>query len=597
MPTEKRGRCEPEQLSHRWCDFVALCPGEGTGHLRYNRLVPANLHPADGPRSRTSRAEVAVYQALAKHLPVGWSAWHSLRLRVGRDWEGEGDFVVAAPDRGLLVIEVKGGQVELRGGRWLQNGREMAMAPRQQALGFVRHLADALRSHGAEIPPYGVACAFPDLSFSDAPDCADLDGLVIGQREIDWLGDCLPRLLDRALPTKFPIPRNQGWVATLTTLWGETWVPHVRLADQAASAARRAVALDAEQLRLLDFAGENPRALVEGGAGTGKTVVARELGVRRARTGQRVLYTCFTNALARSVAQYFGAVEAPARPAAAAIRELACDLLRKSGHTVDPTSKDFWNQVAVQAACDALPPPTERPHLVIVDEAQDFDECDWMLVEALVEDRSLWVFRDPRQQFWSERALPKRETSFPLFTLLAQHRNPETVESFARLYVRSTDPTPPPATAQPAPEPTTPPPEPEALRLVVVPEAKVLDRVRHEIDGLIRAQVAPGDVAVLSLAGQQKSKLITLGKLGTHHLARADATDASTNIVADTFLRFKGLERPFIIITELVSGPKMKYDTRMHIALTRATAGVIIVCDEQAEAEDPRLGKLAGRGQ
>jgi hypothetical protein len=129
---------------------------------------------------------------------------------------------------------------------------------------------------------------------------------------------------------------------------------------------------------------------------------------------------------------------------------------------------------------------------------------------------------------------------------------------------------------------------------VAVPEAKVLDRVRHEIDGLIRAKVAPGDIAVLSLAGQQKSKLAALATLGSHRLARADSPDASTSIVADTFLRFKGLERPFVIITKLVHGPKMMYDTRMHIALTRATAGVIIVCDEEAVAEDPRLGRLVG---
>lgn len=563
--------------------------------MRYNRPVPGNLHPADGPRSRISHAEVAVYQALAKHLPLGWSAWHSLRVRVGSDWEGEGDFVVAAPDRGLLVIEVKGGQVELRGGRWLQNGHEMAMAPRQQALGFVRRLADALRAHHVEVPPYGVACAFPDLDFSDGPGCSDLEGLVIGRRELDWLGDCLPRLLDRALPTQFPVPQNQRWIATLTALWGETWVPHVRLADQAEVAARRAVALDTEQLRLLDFAGDNFRALVEGGAGTGKTVVARELAVRRARAGQRVLYTCFTNALAGSVAQYFGALDGAVRPSAMAIRELACDLVRKAGHTIDRTAKDFWTQVPIQAACDALPPPAEHPDLVIVDEAQDFDDCDWMLVEALAESRGLWVFGDSRQQFWSERLLPKSEAAFPHFSLLAQHRSPPLVETFASLYARSTDPTPAPVATSPIADPTTPPPEPEALRLVAVPEAKLLDRVRHEVDGLIRAKVAPGDIAVLSLAGQQRSKLVTLATLGTHRLVRADAPDASTSIVADTFLRFKGLERPFIIITELVRGPKMKYDTRMHIAVTRATAGVIIVCDEAALAEDPRLARLGHR--
>jgi hypothetical protein len=34
----------------------------------------------------------------------------------------------------------------------------------------------------------------------------------------------------------------------------------------------------------------------------------------------------------------------------------------------------------------------------------------------------------------------------------------------------------------------------------------------------------------------------------------------------------------------------------MHIALTRATAGVIVVCDEADLARDPRLAKVAGRG-
>jgi hypothetical protein len=66
-------------------------------------------------------------------------------------------------------------------------------------------------------------------------------------------------------------------------------------------------------------------------------------------------------------------------------------------------------------------------------------------------------------------------------------------------------------------------------------------------------------------------------------------------VVADTFLRFKGLERPFVIVTELVHGEGMKYDVRMHIALTRATAGVIVVCDEDAVGRDPRLAAVAGK--
>jgi hypothetical protein len=84
-------------------------------------------------------------------------------------------------------------------------------------------------------------------------------------------------------------------------------------------------------------------------------------------------------------------------------------------------------------------------------------------------------------------------------------------------------------------------------------------------------------------------------RLGTIHVARADAPDASEHVVADTFLRFKGLERPFVIVTDLVHGEGMKCDVRMHIALTRATAAVLVVCDEEDLGRDPRLAMVAAK--
>lgn len=64
-------------------------------------------------------------------------------------------------------------------------------------------------------------------------------------------------------------------------------------------------------------------------------------------------------------------------------------------------------------------------------------------------------------------------------------------------------------------------------------------------------------------------------------------------VIADTFLRFKGLERPFVIITEVTLGKISRYETRMYIALTRATVSAIVVCSEAAIAADPRLRDLA----
>ena len=49
-------------------------------------------------------------------------------------------------------------------------------------------------------------------------------------------------------------------------------------------------------------------------------------------------------------------------------------------------------------------------------------------------------------------------------------------------------------------------------------------------------------------------------------------------------------------VTELVHGPYSNYDVRMHIALTRATAGVVVVCSEELAGVDERLGRLAHSG-
>ncbi len=189
--------------------------------------MPARLYPKDGPRSKVSHGECAVYRALAAGgLPDGWTAWHSLRLRVGNSWEGEGDFVFANPKRGLLVLEVKGGRIELVGGRWLQNGHEMDQPPRTQAMEFAKHLGMAMRGRGMLVPGYGAACAFPDVDFDNGPGASDVADLVIGHRDLSYLADILPGLLDRAVPADYLLPPGD-WIGCLTGLWGETWVPSI----------------------------------------------------------------------------------------------------------------------------------------------------------------------------------------------------------------------------------------------------------------------------------------------------------------------------------------------------------------------------------
>ena len=85
-------------------------------------------------------SEHKVHAALASALPAGWSAWHSLKIHIKAGDFSEADFVIADPERGILILEVKGGIVRKENGVWFQNERPMKMPPLDQAHRFVRVL-------------------------------------------------------------------------------------------------------------------------------------------------------------------------------------------------------------------------------------------------------------------------------------------------------------------------------------------------------------------------------------------------------------------------------------------------------------------------
>src|SRR5690606_1464013 len=87
----------------------------------------------------------------------------------------------------------------------------------------------------------------------------------------------------------------------LHELWGETWVPRLGLAAATAADDEARVRLTEEQAWVLDALDENPRVVVRGGAGTGKSILARAAARREAAAGRRVRVATFTRAPARAL--------------------------------------------------------------------------------------------------------------------------------------------------------------------------------------------------------------------------------------------------------------------------------------------------------
>jgi hypothetical protein len=544
-------------------------------------VPPTGLYPREGVRPTTSNAEQAVYRALSKGLPAGWTAWHSLRIRVDRGVDGESDFVFAIPDRGVLVLEVKGGEIEARDGRWLQNGRPLAKAPREQAHDFAQKLLWQFRDrYRGRAPWVAIATAFPETSFDAGPTHGDVAGAVLGEQDLPYIGDALLSLAERLFRRDRP-PDDDGWVDLLHALWGETWVPRLSLGARARLREKELVALDADQVALLNLVVDNERTLVRGGAGTGKTLLATELYRRWAEADRAPLFLCWTRALALELS-------ASGVPDAWTVREFAGDMLSRAGVDVqdgaraDEWTPATWDSVTTRAL-ETRDTESATTTPIIVDEAQDFTAADWRFVEALSLGQPLWAFGDPGQNFWrDERQIPQRLFQ-TMFTLPRRYRCPDSLADFAELYASDARA----RASEPAPI--------EELRVVTVADTAAIEgAVAAELQRLLADGIAPSDIAVLSLAGRTKTQLCRGTMIGGQPVVRADDDRAHEQTVADTFLRFKGLERPWVIVTELGLGPT-KYDVRMHVALTRATVGCVVVATQAEVEADARLAAAAPR--
>src|SRR5262245_3955534 len=92
--------------------------------LMWPRQIPPDV--VQNPRRST---ELEVFQKLSRELDDTWWVFYSRpwlgMTPTGEEKDGECDFVVAHPDKGLLCIEVKGGAVSWNSesGQWTSRDR------------------------------------------------------------------------------------------------------------------------------------------------------------------------------------------------------------------------------------------------------------------------------------------------------------------------------------------------------------------------------------------------------------------------------------------------------------------------------------------
>ena len=521
-----------------------------------------------------------------------WVAFHSLNIaRHATQVEGEADFVVIVPGRGVLVIEVKSHErVETDGdGRWrLGNQDWKTKSPFDQASGSMHSVVDFLDSRGANAIGYPVwYCVwFTSVSKDRMPqsigwqqwallDASDLNAPSVSAAIVRVLERASQHLLDTS-PTfrRVEGTPNAAHTQRMTNLLEPKFVSEMTTKE---AARKRAFELDkytVEQVKILDMLAQAPRLLVDGPAGSGKTVLAVEAARRAAASGRRVLFVVFNRLIEADLKLRCGGID---------VFRLHALFAALAGATIPGDADSDWYAQLPERAFAAVFDDHPRYDLLVIDEAQDIakddylDVLDLVVVGGLKDGNSVVVGDFDFQNVYIpsnqggpatsatkaifERRIP---SAVPLHLSVNTRNTPELGEFFELLtgreriyseFKRMDD-------------------EQVSVHAFEYTDAAHQDALLAQaIEQILSEPFTVRDIVVLSPIRQSAARLAADPKLRS----RLGSGIVDSHLVRwGTIHEFKGMEAPAVILTDIVDTNK-HLESLLYVGITRATDRLIVL--------------------
>lgn len=381
-------------------------------------------------------SERRVLDAL-RGLDDDWHVFHNIKwqaLRRNRQGDGETDFALFHPTKGILVIEAKGGEIALADGefvRLLADGRERKITnPFDQAAACKRQLREFLCGSvdGLDvIPRVGHAVAFPQGRVEGDLGPQGPREIVI---DVDDLADITATIERIAAHWNPPTRLDADQLASIRNLLLPSVQVRRLLADHVAEASRAIIELTEEQFEILDGLSGNRQALITGGAGTGKTVLAAERVRRLADLGDdaRVLFVCFNRPLGDALAAEFA--DRPNVIAGNFHRLVRNTLAEAQVPFPQPVTAEWWAHDAVEQFPDAAAKLGFEVDAVVIDEGQDFRSTWWDALRMVMRDPYdgwFYVFADAQQAVYVEDWSPPFDHQGATWKLTKNCRNTDEI--------------------------------------------------------------------------------------------------------------------------------------------------------------------------
>lgn len=539
-----------------------------------------------------------------------WIVLHSLGIAThNKVIYGETDFLVLAPKLGIFAIEVKGGRVRRENGIWYFTNRygktnSKVRGPFDQARDGIFSIVDAMKKRidiehrHIENVLFGYGVMFPDIEFTSTG-IEEEQWQVFDSRDGANVKQFIKRLSDGAKAkweshygpvndSKLPDSSDVRYIASLLRGDFDCTVP---MSAQLRNASDALIALTKEQYRCLDQLDDNPRCLIQGPAGTGKTLLAIEEVKKSVARGEKVALFCFNANLADWLSSYFENMPEAVRPKyIGTFHKYMTQVAREAGLLpIYPQDSDkiqqYYQSDLPEAAAIALLDGGELYDKIVVDEAQDLIRDSYLEVLSTCLEKGLsrgrWtMFGDFSMQAIYADGMSgagmieklEDQTAFIRFKLTINCRNTkpickeiETVTGFKAPHNLWTK--------------VDGPPVQYITWSTMENQCKKLQTLLKQ---LADAHISPEQITILSPKRRDDSVVSMLDG----YPIKDFKVPIGVNTTFCTIQAYKGLENTVIILTDIEN---FSSDKLMYVGLSRACSGLFILETDAAKREYDNL--------
>lgn len=532
------------------------------------------------------KSEQKVYKALYEQLPDSWLVVHSLEFvkktsQYNSHGDREADFVIFAPEYGVLVIEVKGGGIEYdeQTRQWYsidkdQNKHEIKN-PLSQAKDAKYEIRNHLKDKGKRDILIAHGALFPDISNINALSNPAIPNNILGGS--DKLSDLKTWIISifqywsGEQPNYTPLEASGVNIAS--QIYGKQVSIQQSLASKIETEIEQQIILTNQQKSILRQLRKRKEAIIEGGAGTGKTVLALDHAQTLAKQGLKVLLLCYNEKLGNTLKEKSQGIE-NLHPMGFhqfcywRIKQVKIDtnrnLLAESAINYPNEDKfSVWMPDALTESYDISPITYD---VIIVDEGQDFKDEYWLAIEELRDrnsDTKLYIFQDGNQAIYtSTDELPIN--SEPLF-LFDNCRNTKPIHQLAYQYYQGE-------------EIEAPNIDGELIQYIVKGS---LEQQAFEIDKKVaelihKENIKPKDIAVIVMDNFNTAQKL-LEKTKNSKIWAFKEFSPQSKVLVETAKRFKGLESKIIFLWVLDSSNMS--EKMLYVSISRARFRLWIVGD------------------